>query len=60
MARQDKKLTIVALILGVLALISFTLGVVAYLPPENRAKKIEETLKKHKPKSERKAQPWSG
>lgn len=60
MSRKDNMITLIALLLGLIALISYGLGVLAYLPPENRAKKIEETLEKHKTKSERKAQPWSG
>ncbi|MBI5379476.1 MAG: hypothetical protein HZA23_04900 [Nitrospirae bacterium] len=59
MGEHDKKTTLLALFLGVLVLISFTLGVLAYLPAENRAKKIQETLEKHKAKGERKAPPWS-
>lgn len=60
MNKLDKKTKLVALILGCMVLISYGLGVIAYLPAENRAKKIQETLEKHKAKGERKALPWSG
>ena len=46
----------IALLLGGIVVLSFVFGIFMFLPPENRAQKIEETYKKYQARQEVRAQ----
>lgn len=49
----------IVLLLGVVMALSFIFGILMFLSPEHRARKIEETYKKYQAKQEMRAQSWS-